>query len=74
MARSMSRSFQKTKIFPIAKPGSGTVKQWKKECNRSMRRVPIDEIPQKKEHGDPWTGPTDVKTYVYNADKKRMRK
>lgn len=69
----MSRSRRKTPIFPVCRPTG--VKQWKKEYNRLMRRVPVDaEPPKKNEHGDEWMGPRDGKYYDNNPEDKRMRK
>lgn len=72
----MSRSFKKRNIGWLCCVNHGDMKKWKKECNRVIRRTPLD-----KEIGDggafkkinnPWDSPADGKRHF--DDPKFLRK
>lgn len=72
----MSRSRKKSTARGVCICRPGTVKKWKKEYNRSMRRVAVDSelTPLKREHGDIWAGPLDGKMWDSTMEKKNLRK
>ena len=79
----MSRSKRKTPILKVADARPGSMKAWKKLCNKKFRRnVSVEmDIPPVKKHSDVWGSPSDGKTpYAspYRGDddewKKLMRK
>lgn len=60
----MSRSKKKPYIHNCCVT-STAVKQWKKECNKKVRRMSLDEDIDKvyKKLSDPWLSPGDGKGY-----------
>lgn len=75
----MSRSRKKMPIGPVAGCSRGTMKKWKKQCNRSIRRIPIEADLGNGSFvhrlSEVWMSPSDGKTFYHEAyHTKAMRK
>ena len=63
----MSRSIKKNPYVNTACCGRKGMTNWKKDCNRTIRRKPIeDDLKDYKKINDLWSAPNDGKHYFDN--------
>lgn len=69
----MSRSHRKNPYGNVCQSDNGAMKEWKKQSNRKLRRLAIDDNSPNGNHyrriNDIWSSPSDGKTYIGDWDK-----